>query len=178
MMTSQDYANQIDTWANKNWSKDLHHPDLGIAEELGEAAHCILKRKQKIRGFDNEAFFIEQLSDAFADAAIYLHHVIAKNNVVISLLPRHTGLNVKMTDRNFLAYNMRLAVQLLDYTEITDDSVDRSIFQACCQRLWNGLFFWAQSHKIDLIEALDTTWKKVSQRDWANNPTDAHVVAG
>ncbi len=44
----------------------------GIFEELGELSHALLKHEQGIRGFENEAYFQEQVQDAVGDVMIYL----------------------------------------------------------------------------------------------------------
>lgn len=173
MKTSNDYAKEIAAWSDRNWSRELHHPDFGIVEEIGEVSHCILKHIQGIRGFDSETFFMSQLEDAFADVAVYLHHYLAKNEATISFLPSSTSTTiVGMNDRAFMAYCLRSAIVLLDYTDRAE-SVDRGIFSVSCQRLWNGLFYWAAKYNINLVNALDKTWTKVQQRDWKNRPTDA-----
>jgi NTP pyrophosphatase (non-canonical NTP hydrolase) len=43
---------------------------LGVAEECGELAHAILKRKQGIRG--DSAYHVGQAADAVGDIIIYL----------------------------------------------------------------------------------------------------------
>jgi NTP pyrophosphatase (non-canonical NTP hydrolase) len=43
---------------------------LGVAEEAGELAHAILKRKQGIRG--DSAYHVGQAADAVGDIIIYL----------------------------------------------------------------------------------------------------------
>ena len=49
--------------------KQLLHVTLGVAEEMGELAHAVLKRSQGIRGSDAE--HIEAACDALGDVAIY-----------------------------------------------------------------------------------------------------------
>ena len=49
----------------------LAHLALGVAEEVGELSHAILKRDQGIRGFDDKKKFEEAVADAIADTAIY-----------------------------------------------------------------------------------------------------------
>ena len=44
---------------------------LGIVEEVGEAAHAILKHKQGIRGFDDVGKFEAHLKDALGDIFMY-----------------------------------------------------------------------------------------------------------
>lgn len=169
--TARDIIKEIGEWAANNWPADKHAPDLGIVEELGEATHCILKRIQKIRGFDNDNHFKEQLKDAFADAGIYLLHYCFKNALPLSFAP--TGNVVVNSDRQFLSYAMRNAINLVDYEEVLDDN--KTILVApCAQRIWNTLFAWAQKYDIQLEDAVRSTWQKVSQRDWKQNPTDAH----
>ena len=45
---------------------------LGAMEELGEAAHVLLKHEQKLCGYDNEEKFKAELFDAIGDTTIYL----------------------------------------------------------------------------------------------------------
>lgn len=48
---------------------------LGVMEELGELAHCLLKRAQGIRGYDNPDKFRAESRDAIGDCLIYLTQV-------------------------------------------------------------------------------------------------------
>ena len=45
---------------------------LGAMEEMGELTHCVLKRLQGIRGYDDDKKFEAEASDAVADTVIYL----------------------------------------------------------------------------------------------------------
>lgn len=60
-------------WELANFGKQGPEMALvGIFEELGELSHALLKHEQGIRGFENEAYFQEQVQDAVGDVMIYL----------------------------------------------------------------------------------------------------------
>jgi len=58
---------QVDNFGPAN-SKDMA---LGMAEEVGELCHYILKRDQRIREGSNGEDCKAQIGDAFADAVIF-----------------------------------------------------------------------------------------------------------
>ena len=47
-------------------------PLLGIIEEVGELAHCVLKAHQGIRGFNDSEKYLTERDDALGDILIYL----------------------------------------------------------------------------------------------------------
>lgn len=60
-------------WEQKNFGQQLpERRVLGAVEEVGELAHCFLKRSQGIRGMDDPAVFDEKARDAVGDTVIYL----------------------------------------------------------------------------------------------------------
>ncbi len=48
---------------------------LGVMEELGELAHCLLKQHQGIRGYDDPAKFAAECRDAIGDTLVFLSQV-------------------------------------------------------------------------------------------------------
>lgn len=171
---AREIIDEIGTWAARNWPDDKHHPDLGVVEEIGETVHCVLKRLQKIRGFDDPVYFNNEISDAFADASIYLMHYCYKNGLTLSFLPTHKA---TMTDRQYLCDILRNLITILQYTEtVTEVEAMKQLAQFPVQRIWNIMWSWANQFGINLEDAVRTTWWKVQQRDWVKNPTNAHVV--
>ena len=75
---------ELAEWQAKNF-KGTTTDDmiLGMVEELGELAHCILKRKQGIRNFnklDTEEIKAK-IGDAFADVVIYGIQAMTKEGI-------------------------------------------------------------------------------------------------
>lgn len=62
---------QIGIWATMNFGIDRpkHHPVLGVAEEVGELCHAILKGEQGIRGSQEK--HEADAKDAIGDIIIY-----------------------------------------------------------------------------------------------------------
>src|SRR6187399_2240071 len=69
--TELELIQAVGGWADKNFG-DRRGADWGMIEEVGEAAHAVLKAQQKIRGFENEIIFMKHFEDAMADIIIYL----------------------------------------------------------------------------------------------------------
>jgi hypothetical protein len=72
MRNNQQLVNEVGAWAAKNFPAS--DPWMGMVEELGEATHALLKRKQGIRGYDNPIFFKEEFADALGDFTIFAAH--------------------------------------------------------------------------------------------------------
>lgn len=65
-------------WQSRNFVSRLTNQStpawqlaLGVAEEVGELAHAILKHEQGIRGMQDEEAFLEAAGDAVADCTIF-----------------------------------------------------------------------------------------------------------
>lgn len=166
---------QVGVWAEKNF-RDKRAADWGIVEEIGEAAHCVLKARQKIRGFENHDFFIKEFTDALADTIIYLsdwcylHRAFFKlgRNQIHDLHPNQAD------ERKIVVHLLQGASQMLSYPEILPgdkvEPIHIGTYNMMAQRICNGVECWAYLYDIDLRWAISTTWAKVSKRDWVANP--------
>lgn len=155
----------IGAWAALNF--DVHAPDLGLVEEIGEATHCILKRIQGIRGFDKIEHFKTELTDAIADAAVYTLHFGCLNSYeFLDAGVDLEGAQPRTLDdvRDVIGPLMHQAADLLIGMGDLDEVIQ-------------SLVLLAAMHDIDFVDALETTWAKVSQRNWRANPADAHKQA-
>lgn len=155
---------EVGQWAEKNF--DIHSPAIGILEEIGEAAHCILKRKQGIRGFDNPEHFKAKLEDALADIAIYGFHA---NFLCQGKSWTISDIKVSPGDDDLVKSELLLS-RLAEYSSriLCGDEIQESV--ASILDHCNAL---ALVYGIDFTNAVETTWAKVSQRDWRKNKTDA-----
>ena len=151
-------AAEIVVWGNRNFG-DKKDSAIGVAEEGGELAHCILKRIQGIRGFDNPTYFKEQAGDALADTCVYLLHLCGDKGFELEAPDIVSG-----TVRTLLAECMKAASRLLD-----TDSLEHA------QGVLDMTASMAVALEIDLEAVLDTTWASVMQRDWLANPVSAHA---
>lgn len=92
---------EIAEWARFNFGELLpHHQFLGVVEEVGELAHAILKREQKIRGTPQEHQEAEE--DAVGDISIFLMNYCTSRNMSLKQLIYRVWNSVK--DRNFRLY--------------------------------------------------------------------------
>lgn len=78
--------NKLAKWQEENFEKDECTAEwmiVGATEEIGEAAHVLLKSRQKIReypdGFDENARLA--LEDAIADTCIYLMQLCTRKGI-------------------------------------------------------------------------------------------------
>jgi NTP pyrophosphatase (non-canonical NTP hydrolase) len=163
---------EIGTWADKMFP--VHLPDYGLVEELGEAVHCILKRAQKIRGFDKDEVYIAGLKDAFADLMVYLLHLCYMYKVALSFDSYKSWLSEKMSDRTALCLMLRQVTLLVEYSEIANVSDNNPLFRVPAQVLCNVAIIWGKQLGIDVIQATRDEWEKnVSKRDWSVNRESA-----
>lgn len=145
-----DLSAQIGKWADENFDKAM--PVLGMAEEVGETAHCLLKRLQRIRGFDDFEFYMVQLRDAIGDVMIYAGH----NHYLTAVTPdKEPSLAEKHLSRVF----MHIAFMFLN------PAMSRSFLRSFEEfSLSLGVNPWC---------AMEETWNKiVSKRNWRSNPVE------
>jgi len=89
-------------WADRNFgATPLEQIVLGMAEELGELSHAVLKRAQGIRGMDDEAKFREAAGDAIADVLIYATHACTALRLDFATL--YMGTMRKVLERDWKA---------------------------------------------------------------------------
>lgn len=175
----------VGQWSLRNF-EHKRAPELGIIEEIGEATHCVLKRIQGIRGFDNMEHFKKEFGDALADIMIYLSDWCYTYNSFFkfgrnSIIPARK-MNVD-DQRKILRHLMQAAEKAVeiadrDTNERTFSATDESTFNMVAQRICNGCELWAQVYDLDLSFLVAATWEKISQRDWKKNPAgpEAHLA--
>jgi NTP pyrophosphatase (non-canonical NTP hydrolase) len=96
---------EIATWSEKNFGDQRSQitgeimgsvlPLLGIAEEVGELCHAVLKRHQGIRGFHHYQTYATARDDALADILVYLCDFAARENVDLLATLQQTWERVK-----------------------------------------------------------------------------------
>lgn len=165
-----ELAKLVGAWADINFK--VHLPHRGFLEEVGEAAHCLIKRAQGIRGFEKSEYFKEQYADAIADAAIYLLHLCFRMKIPFaSGSLQAEGSNPICNEEN------ALYVLIMCAADFCNPEQDRSaVIQSAGDSL-EMLATLANLEGIDFDEAVESTWDKVSKRDWVNNPQNADKVA-
>lgn len=164
----------VGEWSVRNF-RDRRAPEFGIVEEIGEASHCVLKRYQKIRGFENEEFFLAEFTDALADIIIYLCDWCFSHQAFFKFGRNH--LPVEKTDHNerrVIMHLLQVAAGLMAYTEVETDRkitpAEEATYCMLAQRVATGVEFWGEIYKVDVKLAVSATWAKVNQRDWEKNP--------
>jgi len=165
---------QVGTWADKNF-REKRRAEWGIIEEIGEAAHCVLKRFQGIRGFDKEDFFLEKFTDALADTIIYLADWCFLHQAFFKLGRNQMEHEFNATqERRVVQHLLQAASGLIGLEEVLlGDKTETGmvgVYNLFAQRICNGVEYWAQIYEIDLRWAITTTWAKVGQRNWVANP--------
>ena len=86
-------------WQRTNFGgTTLEQNTLGVAEEVGELSHAVLKHVQGIRNLETTGALREAAGDAIADAAIYLIQVATHLRLDFGTLLWHTGLEVMKRD--------------------------------------------------------------------------------
>lgn len=168
----------VGKWADKNFG-NRRGAEWGIAEELGEACHCVLKRAQKIRGFECRNFFMEKFTDALADIMIYLSDYCYLRNAFYAM-----GRNQQMIvginrdnprdERLIVTHLFQACAQMLAFDIVMPGdkipAAEIGAYNMVAQRICTGVECWAFIYEIDLRLAVASTWAKVGQRDWIANP--------
>ena len=165
---------QVGGWADRNFER-LRWPEIGVAEEIGEAMHCVLKRRQKIRGFEKNEIFFPEFIDALADTIIYLcdwchmHHAFFK-------LGRNQMPPQKADERKIMTHLLQAAGSLMNLDEMFHGDPaqvgEQQIYNNMAQRVCLGIEYWAHLYDIDLPLSIASTWASVSKRDWKKNSVE------
>lgn len=169
-----ELSKEISEWAKTNFNNPPpEDPSLGVLEEVGEIAHCLLKRKQKIRGFQKGDYFKTMFGDALADTAIYLLNLCGIMN-----LPFAEGSLKAQGVEPFQTQKQAVHTLAMCATDLVDPEVQRiSVIQSQAAIL-ESLSSLALMYELDLDQLVIETWEKnVSKRDWVANPENADKVA-
>lgn len=175
-----DLIDQVGMWANYNFGH-MRGPDYGIIEEIGEAAHAVLKRRQKIRGFDLDDVFYDYFNDALADAVIYLadYCYIHRSFFKFKRNMQHSCVTIE-DERKIIAHLLQAISQLFMYDEImVGEKVEQGaqeIYNLIVQRICDGLEYWATAYGMDLPTVVTGVWENVKRRDWKANQQDGRVA--
>lgn len=155
---AQSLAFEITAWANENFT--IWAPDYGVAEEIGELCHCILKRMQGIRGFDDDKKYFDKVKDALADAAIYLLDFCGRNQIQITFPTKfHYGTNLKYFVSQALYHTSRLLT--------FEHNLNRIMAMEIVDKIMQDLTDIAAVHDMHLVrDCIVPTWAKVKQRNW------------
>lgn len=167
---------EIGEWAQRNFAGKFG-PQLGVVEEIGEASHCLLKRRQGIRGFDNIEHFKAQLADALADCGVYaLHSAYITGSTIGEIeFDRDELLLGQDSDEAWVGGLSVLGASLC--AQATGMAHPDLASQNLYGNLFGALEALGDKHGIDFPALLEATWNKVKQRDWVKNPKNAHEVA-
>lgn len=78
MSTLREVQNEARTWRARNFpDHTIDQQFMGMAEEMGEMAHALLKHEQGIREIDDEAV-VDLVADAWADWVIFSMGILDK----------------------------------------------------------------------------------------------------
>lgn len=152
---------QIGAWADANF--DIHLPELGVAEEIGELTHAVLKREQKIRG-EAEKKTNAEIKDALGDATVYMLHLayiqkITPNfaNELVPLDKEFPLLGAMHRSAGFII------LKLHHFDGVFPLVVEWSI-------LFSNLWNFAALHDLHLLNLTKDVWADVSKRNWRKYP--------
>jgi NTP pyrophosphatase (non-canonical NTP hydrolase) len=154
---------EVGKWASENF--EVHNPLLGLIEEVGELAHCFLKRSQKIRGFENPKVFEELAKDAIGDIGIYAAHFASIHNLNLDLdIIQSTCLKDYTSDRQRKTGINHFFLTILSNLTRLNPPMQYAF----------DLFLWsvanlALSEGFDMVSITIETWDSVKQRDWKAN---------
>lgn len=97
--TLTEIQHEIGEWSSKNFGvQESINPLLGVGEEFGELLHATLKRRQAIRGFDDDKQYTDARDDAVADLLVYLCDYCCKENIDLLKVLNETWYKVSQRD--------------------------------------------------------------------------------
>ena len=152
---------QIGVWANINF--DVHLPELGIAEEIGELTHAVLKREQKIRGEAARKTKTE-IEDALGDAAIYMLHLAYIQKITPNFANELVPLDKELPLLGALHRSAGVLILRLHHFDSPFPLVVE--WAILFSNLWN----FAALHNLNLLNLTKDVWAKVSKRNWRKYP--------
>jgi hypothetical protein len=165
-MKFEELTNAVGEWSQRNFGKK-QNPYMGMVEELGELAHCLLKREQGIRGFENPGFFLDQYMDALGDICIYAANFAYNEKLKVDWPYQ----KLDGTSNDQIAYACFWLSQLQMLPELHEDMGRRLFCLLGCIRSL------ARQEELNLEEVAQQTWERVSVRDWKVNSQDGNVPA-
>jgi hypothetical protein len=159
-------------WCEYNFP-GKHDPLSGILEEMGEATHCLLKRFQGIRGFDNPAYFQPKFADALADMVVYMIHYAYLHDLPLTLEPAphwQHFFELHPDHRSCtISFLHELACAMADSNLRTQD--------VYLQLLYMNVWCMAKHENMELPKVLYYTLVGVWERDWQKNKVGAGGVS-
>jgi NTP pyrophosphatase (non-canonical NTP hydrolase) len=173
--TMSQLIEEIGSWSQNNF-QEKQAPALGMLEEVGEAAHGILKAIQRIRGFDDPNKFRLHMRDAFGDAMIYTCN-LAYNHGAFFSFARNVMEMPKgdYTDYQVLGHLLQVLGGIMNQEtrEMPDKQSEVNAYNMHLQRFCYIMEIWARQYDIDLREVTHATWLNiVMKRDWKKDTTE------
>jgi hypothetical protein len=169
---------QVGVWADRNFN-DKRWAELGCVEEIGEAAHCVLKRFQGIRGYEKEPYFLEKFSDALADIIIYLCDWCYSHHAFFAFGRNHENI-MQVThedERRIIVHLLQAAGNMLSYPLVfPNDHIpygEIGQYNMVAQRMATGVECWAHIYGLDIRLLVSATWAQVGKRNWVADPQGA-----
>ncbi len=152
---------EIGQWAERNF--DVHLPELGVAEEIGELTHAVLKREQKIRSAATKKTQAE-IKDALADATIYMLHLAYMQKLTPNFIRELVPLDTEFTILG--ALHRASGNLILNLHHFKMQSVTTVEWAVIFTHLWN----FAALHNLHLLYMTKYVWTNVSKRNWRTYP--------
>lgn len=164
IVNPRELSQSVGEWSDRQPWKGREDPILGVAEELGELCHGVLKHHQGIRGFDNVDKYHAHCKDALGDIMVYLsHYCYMQKTFYNRMIPEDVIVEPIDTIRARIGSAMVSVGRILlwSYTPTPD------VVQAVLSSIVRDLQIIAKMFGWDLFaDCLYLTWHKVRQRDW------------
>ena len=164
MTTLRELAVEIKTWADRNF--DHHDPALGVIEEIGELAHAVLKRNQKIRQSKPAEEMQTDIIDAVGDITIYLLHWCAIHAIVPHTLGKIYNIR---KEREVIAHLANRAGTLVNRRSEDCEQIVGEMLGLL--RGFARVFF----DKELLDDIVVPTWAAVRERNWRKFPINGRT---
>ncbi len=177
-MKEIELIRQVGEWSLKNFG-ETGGKDYGIAEEIGEAIHCVLKRNQNIRGFNDKAVFDVHFADALGDCIIYLADWCYARNAIFSFIRNGVNIDGKANERLIINSLLQTTASMLSHNDVIyGDEIEQGLsgaYNVLAQRICTGCEYWAHFYDLDLTLIVSSTWESVRERDWKKHSSTGVV---
>jgi len=154
---------EVGLWSAYNFGQK-QNPWLGMVEEIGELAHCLLKRHQQIRGYDDPVFFLEEFKDALGDIGVYAANYAYNEGMRKVKYPENIKPDLTMSKHigNSLHW-------LSDLMLVGEDKEDYLVWFS---NFLKEISYIAKLEGLEFAEVVTETWLKVKMRNWKENAHD------
>jgi NTP pyrophosphatase (non-canonical NTP hydrolase) len=166
MIDWPELQKEVGEWSVKNFgTQPPERRILGMIEELGELAHCVVKQEQKIR---TNTSTMQKEWDAVGDLIIYMLDFCYSINLDLSSIIQQDDNRTALTGiwTAPLIFDVCKKLGVLAELESNGDKLIQ------LDKIVLNLKIYCIAKDFNFESVVQTTWDKVKQRNWHEFPND------